>query len=91
MKFEFYLRRKALDKLKSLALNMKNNQEIQAVLKPDWELNGWHDSGPYEGGWHYKKIPAIKSDHLKGTRLSVYGSIDWNDQGWGYKKGHVRL
>ena len=54
-------------------------------------MTGWRENGPYSCDWTTNNVPKIKSDHLKGSKLSVYGTLDWNDQGWGNRKGTFRL
>ena len=90
--FGNYLRKNAYTWLQSLLKDDENcTEELKTLFTPDFKMTGWNENGPYHCDWTTNKVPKIKSDHLKGSKLSVYGTLDWKDQGWGNRKGTFRL
>ena len=87
VQFGYYLRRNEPELLQSLTKESLCPKKLRSLTVPDFKMTNWSKSGPYHCDWETSGVPKIDSNKLKGSKLAVYGTLDWNDQGWGNRKG----
>ena len=87
VQFGYYLRRNEPELFQSLTEDSLCPKELRSLNVADFKMTNWYKSGLYACDWETSGVPKIDSNKLKGSKLAVYGTLDWNDQGRGNRIG----